>query len=215
MKNITPKQQQKNNEIDNLRELLLATPNAKENTYRIALKVLLESADYTSFLNKPREPEPFLPAMQNTSKLIDNRTNKKMAYKLMSEKTYIYYALRGHVTTGRDLPTEVIEKCKRLDDMNPDNVLQRVLIMFAIYGPPPRSNAKIKSPLSEQRRLELLMRIRHYYAPIPTNPSIFVDESNCTIACKLEAQSKISVSTCKDPEEFRYVVQMLLQPRPL
>lgn len=211
VQNLTPKQNNRMNQIEQLRVEILKTPG-ESRTYRIALKVLLETADYEYFLESVRNnsPESNKNEFKSMSKLVDARANP-----FQNEKPYIYYALRGCATTGRDLPLDVIKTCKRLDDVYPDTVLRRVVIMYGIYGPPSRKNTIIKSPLTEQRRLELLMRLRQCYDPIPTNPSIFVDESDCTIACKLETRPKISISTCKDPEEFRYVVQMLLQPRPL
>lgn len=202
---VTVKQQKKIDRIKQLRDKVLASQD--ENTYRFALKVLLETADYDTFLTyvSNRQPsEPFTPPVLNINNITDVR-NKDMGALLACEKFYTFHAIRGHVTTGIELPQEVFEMCRTLDTS--DNVLHRVLIMFAIYG--------IDTRLSERRRLELLMRLRDCYHPIATNPSIFVDESNCTIVCRPETQPKISVSAREDPEEFRYVVQMLLQPRPL
>jgi len=210
---ITVQQQKKIDKIVKLRSEVLASPD--ESTYRFALKVLLETADYDTFLTcvHNRQPSgPFTPPLLNINNITDVR-NKNMDTLFACEKFYTFHAIRGHVTTGVELPQEVFEICRALDTT--DNVLHRVLIMFAIYGPPPRNEAQKEKRLSERQRLELLMRLRHYYDPIPTNSSIFVDEYQCTILCRPETLLKISVSTCKDPEEFRYVVQMLLQPWPL
>ena len=210
---ITVQQQKKIDKIVKLRSAVLASQD--DDTYRFALKVLLETADYDTFLThvRDRQPKRSKQKLLTMSNITDVRNKETMGDLLACEKFYVFHAIRGHVTTGVELPQEVFEICRALDTN--DNVLHRVLIMFAIYGPPPRNEAQKEKRLSERQRLELLMRLRHYYDPIPTNSSIFVDEYKCTILCRPETLLKISVSTCRDPEEFRYVVQMLLQPRPL
>lgn len=193
--------------------------NYDKDVYRIALKILLETGDYNTFLHQI-EKEPAIQSLTERrvapqriiiSKLTDNRTEWRN--RTNAEKSYIYYAIRGHVVTKNHIPERVIAYCEQLDGQ--PNSVWRTLMMFSIYGPPPRSNQILTQELSEVKRLELLLRLRRYYGPIPTNGAIFVDESKCEITCKLGVFDKLTVSTCRDPEEFRYVVRMFFQLRPV
>ena len=208
--------------INNARDKVLALRDSDsydEDVYRIALKILLETGDYNTFLyqiQKEQDIQPLkerrvVPGTIKISKLSDNRTS--WANRTLAEKSYIYYAIRGHVVTKNHIPDAVIAYCKQLDGQ--PNSVWRMLMMFSIYGPPHRSNQILTHELSEVKRLELLLRLRRYYGPIPTNGAIFVDETNCKITWKLGTLNKLTISTCSDPEEFRYVVRMFFQPRPV
>ena len=208
--------------INKARDEVLAlrdNDNYDKDVYRIALKILLETGDYDTFLHQIGKEldiqwlkeDRFVPLVIKISKLTDRRTSWQN--RTNAEKSYIYYAIRGHVVTKNYIPDAVIEFCNELDGQH--NSVWRMLMMFSIYGSPPRKNQILTHELSEVERLELLLRLRRYYRPVQTFGTIFVDETKCEITWKLGTLNKLTISTCRDPEEFRYVVQMFFQPRPV
>ena len=55
-----------------------------------------------------------------------------------------------------------------------------------------------------------------YYGPFRRTVLLYLLMNiKCEITCKPGVFDKISVSAREDPEEFRYVVRMFFQPRPL